>query len=160
MTNIQNLKTIEQKIGVTRNYQTPKIQMQVGLSWQHESKQPSGGINQINEALVLDWRWRRQVVDDPFFIRRGDVTEIRIGGGVQSLLSDQNFLRTYARHQTWWPVGARDTFFFVRKSVIPSPIHVLAFRKNICFAPGVFNRFVAMISKASVNEKAMPWWVR
>lgn len=111
MTNIQNLKTIEQKIGVTRNYQTPKIQMQVGLSWQHESKQPSGGINQINEALVLDWRWRRQVVDDPFFIRRGDVTEIRIGGGVQSLLSDQNFLRTYARHQTWWPVGARDTFF-------------------------------------------------
>lgn len=111
MTNIQNLKTIEQKIGVTRNYQTPKIQMQVGLSWQHESKQPSGGINQINEALVLDWRWRRQVVDDPFFIRRGDVTEIRIGGGVQALLSDQNFLRTYARHQTWWPVGARDTFF-------------------------------------------------
>lgn len=111
MTNIQNLKTIEQKIGVTRNYQTPKIQMQVGLSWQHESKQPSGGINQINEALVLDWRWRRQVVDDPFFIRRGDVTEIRIGGGVEALLSDQNFLRTYARHQTWWPVGARDTFF-------------------------------------------------
>lgn len=112
MTDIQNLKTIDQKIGVTRNYQTSKIQMQVGLSWQHENKRPSGAINQTNDALVLDWRWRSQIVDDPFFIRRGDVTEIRVGGGLQALFSDQNFLRTYARHQTWWPIGSRDTLYF------------------------------------------------
>lgn len=111
MTDIEGLKTVEQKIGVSRNYQTPSLFMQLGLNWQREHKKPDGAINQINEALVLDWRWRRQVVDDPVNIRRGDITEVRIGGGSQQLLSDQDFIRTYARHQSWWPVGSRDTFF-------------------------------------------------
>ena len=111
MTDIQNLKTNEQKIGMTRNYQTPEIQMQFGLNWQRENKQPAGAINQINEALTLDWRWRRQIVDDPLNIRRGNVTEIRIGGGSQQLLSTQDFVRTYARHQIWWPVGSQDVIF-------------------------------------------------
>jgi len=111
MTDIQNLKTNEQKIGMTRNYQTQEIQMQFGLNWQRENKQPAGAINQINEALTLDWRWRRQIVDDPLNIRRGDVTEIRIGGGSQQLLSTQDFVRTYARHQSWWPVGSQDVIF-------------------------------------------------
>lgn len=111
MTDIQNLKTNEQKIGMTRNYQTPEIQMQFGLNWQRENKQPAGAINQINEALTLDWRWRRQVVDDPINIRRGNVTEVRIGGGSQQLLSTQDFVRTYARHQIWWPVGSQDVIF-------------------------------------------------
>ncbi|WP_394807630.1 autotransporter assembly complex family protein [Nitrosomonas sp.] len=111
MTDIQNLKTNEQKIGITRNYQTPEIQMQFGLNWQRENKQPAGAINQINEALTLDWRWRRQIVDDPLNIRRGNVTEIRIGGGSQQLLSTQDFVRTYARHQIWWPVGSQDVIF-------------------------------------------------
>ena len=111
MTDIQNLKTNEQKIGMTRNYQTPEIQMQFGMNWQRENKQPAGAINQINEALTLDWRWRRQIVDDPLNIRRGNVTEIRIGGGSQQLLSTQDFVRTYARHQIWWPVGSQDVIF-------------------------------------------------
>ena len=111
MTDIQNLKTNEQKIGITRNYQTPEIQMQFGMNWQRENKQPSGAIDQINEALTLDWRWRRQIVDDPLNIRRGNVTEIRIGGGSQQLLSTQDFVRTYARHQIWWPVGSQDVIF-------------------------------------------------
>jgi translocation and assembly module TamA len=110
-TNIENLKTIEQKIGISRNYQTPETQMQFGLSWQRENKKPEGAINQINEALVLDWRWRHQIVDDPVNIRRGNATEVRIGGGSQLFLSDQDFIRTYARHQSWWPVGSRDVIF-------------------------------------------------
>ncbi len=111
MTDIQNLKTNEQKIGITRNYQTQETQMQLGLNWQRENKKPAGAINQINEALTLDWRWRRQVVDDPINIRSGNVTEIRIGGGSQQLLSSQDFVRTYARHQIWWPAGSQDAIY-------------------------------------------------
>ncbi len=110
-TDIEHLKTVEQKIGVSRNYQTPKTQMQFGLNWQREHKKPEGAINQINKVLTLDWRWRRQVVDNPLHIRRGDVTEIRIGGGSQLFFSDQDFIRTYARHQSWWPVGSQDVIF-------------------------------------------------
>ncbi len=111
MTDIEKLKTIEEKVGITRNYQTQKIKMYLSLNWHHENKRPAGAINQINEALVLDWRWRRQVVDDPVNIRRGDVTDLRVGGGSQLFLSDQDFVRTYAQHQTWWPVGKKDVFF-------------------------------------------------
>ncbi len=112
MTDIENLKTIDQKVGFNRNYQTPETQMQFGLNWQREDKRPDGAIHQINEALTLDWRWRRQIVDNPLHVRRGDATEIRVGGGTQLLLSDQDFLRAYARHQSWWPIGSRDVIFF------------------------------------------------
>ncbi len=112
MTDIENLKTVEQKVGLSRNFQTTDTQMQLGLNWQREDKQPDGAIHQINDALTLDWRWRRQIIDNPLHIRRGDATEIRIGGGTQFLLSDQDFIRTYARHQSWWPVGSQDVIFF------------------------------------------------
>jgi len=111
MTDIENLKTTEEKIGATRNYRTQEIQEQFGLNWQREDKNPAGALNQINKALALDWRWRRQVVDDPLHIRRGDVTEIRVAGGSQHILSDQNFIRTYARQQSWWPVGSQHVLF-------------------------------------------------
>jgi len=111
MTDIAGLKTDVQKAGLTRNYQTPTTTMQLGLNWQREHKKPDGANDQINQALVLDWRWRRRIVDDPVNVRRGDITEIRIGGGSRQLLSDQDFIRTYANHQSWWPVGSRDTFF-------------------------------------------------
>lgn len=111
MTDIAGLKTDVQKAGVTRNYRTPTTLMQFGLNWQREHKKPDGANDQINRALVLDWRWRRLVVDDPVNVRRGDITEVRIGGGIRQLLSDQDFIRTYVSHQSWWPVGARDTFY-------------------------------------------------
>lgn len=110
-TDIQGLRTIEEKVGISRNFQTATIQMQFGLNWQRENKKPDGAINQTNDALVLDWRWRRLVIDDPINIRRGNLTELRIGGSSQQLLSEQDFIRTYAKHQSWWPVGERDVFF-------------------------------------------------
>ena len=110
-TDIQGLRTIEEKVGISRNFQTTTIQMQFSLNWQRENKKPDGAINQTNDALVLDWRWRRLVIDDPINIRRGNLTELRIGGSSQQLLSEQDFVRTYAKHQSWWPVGERDVFF-------------------------------------------------
>lgn len=107
---IQNLKTVDRNLGVTRSRTLGQIETQIGINWQDEKRRPEGGIQQINQALVLDWQWRRRTVDDPLFPRRGNVTEFRFGGASRELLSDQNFLRSYARHQIWWPVGARDIF--------------------------------------------------
>ncbi len=111
MTDIKGLETIGQKVSLTRNYRTISILRQISLSWQRERKRPSGGINQINKALVLDWHWRYHVVDNPLHIRHGNVTEVRIGGAIQQLLSDQDFIRSYARHQSWWPIGKHDVLF-------------------------------------------------
>ena len=111
MTDIKNLKTVNQRVSFNRIYQSETLLRQLGLTWQREEKRPSGGINQTATALALDWRWRYHKIDDPVHIRRGIATEVRIGGGSQHVLSDQDFIRTYARHQNWWPVGKRDVLF-------------------------------------------------
>ncbi|MDO9102883.1 MAG: BamA/TamA family outer membrane protein [Candidatus Nitrotoga sp.] len=111
LTDIEGLETINQSTNFTRRYVTKTIQRQVGLSWQREKRLPSSGIRENNEALVLDWQWRKNKVDNPLNIRQGSISEIRIGGASQQVLSDQTFFRTYARQQFWWPVGKRDVLF-------------------------------------------------
>jgi translocation and assembly module TamA len=110
ITLIQGLKTIDRNLGVTRSRTLGQIETQTGINWQEEDKRPEGGTREINQALVLDWQWRRRAVDDPLYPRRGSLAEIHVGGASRELLSDQNFLRSYARQQIWWPVGEHDTF--------------------------------------------------
>lgn len=107
---IEGLKTARTKLGVTRSRTLGRIETRLGVNWQQENRKPAGGIQESNQALVLDWQWHYRAVDNPMYPRRGDVTELRVGGGSRQLLSDQNFLRSYARHQIWWPVGERDVF--------------------------------------------------
>ncbi len=38
----------------------------------------------------------------------GQLTEVRLGGASKSLASDQDFLRSYVRHQAWIPFGEND----------------------------------------------------
>jgi translocation and assembly module TamA len=85
-----------------------KTETRLALNWQREDRAPKGGLHQINQTLVLDGQLRYRSVDDPLFPRDGNVTELRIGGGSKQALSDQNFLRTYIRHQFWYPIGKRD----------------------------------------------------
>ena len=105
---IQELETVREKVGISRNQLYDKTETRLALNWQREDRAPKGGLHQINETLVLDGQLRYRSVDDPLFPRNGNVTEVRIGGGSKQALSDQNFLRTYIRHQFWYPVGSRD----------------------------------------------------
>ncbi len=110
-TDIENLKTMNQRVSMSRQYLTKKILHQYGISWQRENKRPSGEENQINTALALNWRWRYNRIDDPVNIRDGYVTDLRVSGASQQLLSDQDFIQTYARQQFWWPIGKRDVLY-------------------------------------------------
>ncbi|CAH1387710.1 Autotransporter secretion outer membrane protein TamA [Candidatus Nitrotoga sp. M5] len=110
-TDIKDLETINQSINLTRGYVTKTTLRQLGISWQREKRLPSGGIRENNEALVIDWQWRKNNVDNPLNVRKGSISEIRIGGANQQILSDQSFLRTYARQQFWWPIAKRDVLF-------------------------------------------------
>ena len=108
---IQELETTRQRIGVTRNQISGKIETRIGVNWQREDRQPKGGLQTINQTLALDGHLHYRSVDNPLFPRDGSVTEVRIGGGSRQLLSDQDFLRTYVRHQFWQPVGKRDVLY-------------------------------------------------
>ncbi len=108
---IQELETIRQRIGLTRNQILGKIETRVGVIWQREDRQPQGGLQTINQTLALDGQFYYRSVDNPLFPRDGSVTELRVGAGSRQLLSDQDFLRTYIRHQFWQPIGKRDVLF-------------------------------------------------
>lgn len=107
-TQIEGLETRLDKFGVTRSRNRYGIETGVGIYWQQEQRLPAGGIRETDQALVLDWRWYRRDVDDPLAPMTGELTEMRLGGASQSLLSDQDFLRAYIRHQAWMPLSKKD----------------------------------------------------
>lgn len=110
-TTIEDLETIREKVALNRNQLVGKTETRIGINWQREDRDPKGGLHQTNQTLVLDGQLRYRSVDDALFPRDGSVIEVRIGGGSKQLLSDQSFLRTYYRHQYWYPVGKRDVLF-------------------------------------------------
>ena len=110
-TDIKDLETINQRVSISRQHLTKNLLQQYGISWQREEKRPSGGNNQTNEALALNWRWRHHLIDDPVYIRDGRVTEIYVSGGSQQVLSDQDFIFTHGQQQFWWPIGKRDVLY-------------------------------------------------
>ena len=87
-----------------------KTETRIGINWQRKAG-PQRRLHQTNQTLVLDGQLRYRSVDDALFPRDGSVIELRIGGGSKQLLSASEFLRTYYRHQYWYPVGNRDVLF-------------------------------------------------
>ena len=108
---IQELETTREKVGISRYQTSGNMETQLAINWQREDRRPKGGLHQLNQTLVLDGHLRYRSVDNPLFPRDGSVTELRIGGGSKQALSDQDFLRTYMRHQSWYPVGERHVLF-------------------------------------------------
>lgn len=107
---IEGLVSARQVLGVGRSRTQGQIETRLGLDWQRERQQPSGGTEQNDRALALGWRWIQRSVDDPLKPRNGHLIELRLAGATQRLLSDQDFVHTHLRVQTWWPLGERDTF--------------------------------------------------
>lgn len=59
-------------------------------------------------ALVPAWSWTRRDTDDPLFPRRGNLIHVEAGFAVKGLLTDQTFIRGYARGQQYLPIGKDD----------------------------------------------------
>jgi translocation and assembly module TamA len=108
---IQELETMREKVGVSRNQISGNMETRLAVNWQREDRDPKGGVHQVNQTLALDGYMRYRSVDNPLFPRDGSVTELRMGGGSRQALSDQDFLRTYVRHQFWHPIGERHVLF-------------------------------------------------
>lgn len=108
-TDIQGLETTNHALSVARSRTQGQIETRLGINWQREKRKPLDSVEESIQALVPDWHWIRRTVNDPLYPRRGDVTEVRIGGARKRLLSDKDFLRTLVRYQVWWPMNKRDS---------------------------------------------------
>jgi translocation and assembly module TamA len=107
-TQIQGLETRTNKLSVIRGRTLFDIETGIGPYWQQEQQIPEGGVRQTAQALVIDWYWNRRRVDNPLSPMSGSLTQVRLGGAAKSLLSDQDFVRSYLRYQKWIPLAESD----------------------------------------------------
>lgn len=89
--------SIEQRLGI--NFTQEKVLVNENTSLESERK---------SRALVVSagWIWRN--VDDVFAPTKGQRAQIDFAFSEKSLISDQRFLRAYAKYQVWVPVAKRD----------------------------------------------------
>jgi translocation and assembly module TamA len=107
-TSNQGLDTRRGAVAGYRQLIFAKTEYRLGLSYQVEQSMPEGAQESINRALapVAEATWR--LVDDVLNPRRGGVLNLKFAGGAKAVLSDQNFLKTYALYQHWFPLSPVD----------------------------------------------------
>lgn len=105
---IEGLDTSVQAIGLTRTKPRGDIETTITLRYQHETLRPAGLAQTSRNALTANWAWVQRKVDNVLDPRSGYVLHVELGGGAKSLLSDQDFIRSYGRLVRYQPVGQRD----------------------------------------------------
>ena len=96
-------------LGIKRTSTTGRLEQRLGLNITREKITVQGEPEEMNKALVasIGWTWRD--VDDAFAPRRGQILQLDIAASEKRLLSDQRFIRTYAKYQRWIPVAKTDS---------------------------------------------------
>lgn len=102
---IEGLRTRRHAIGAVRAWLHGVNETAFSLRYQQETLRPDGADDARNRALTASLSWTRRAVDNVFDPRQGYVLRTEIGGGARSLMSDQDFLRLYARAARYLPVG-------------------------------------------------------
>lgn len=105
---IERLDSSRVLLGVARTKPRGDIETRIGLSAQAERNKPDEGDPTRASALALNWSWTRRHVNNLISPRRGYVLNVQFGGGLQLLLSDANFVRSYGRLTYYWPLAERD----------------------------------------------------
>ena len=99
------------RIGVAgyRHWRLDQYEVQAGLSYQVQRSFPTGGDVTIKRALapIVFTTWR--FVDNVFDPRKGGVLNMQLAAGSKSLASGEDFVKTYAQYQHWFPIGDIDT---------------------------------------------------
>ncbi|WP_417069604.1 autotransporter assembly complex protein TamA [Niveibacterium terrae] len=107
---ISDLRTRRYSTGVVRSRTLQRMETRTSLNYQHETTEATGAQAQTSEALTLNFGVDLRTTDNPADPREGAATGFQIGGGARNLMSDQNFLRLYARAQYYQPAGRSGTF--------------------------------------------------
>jgi translocation and assembly module TamA len=104
----QGLETRRVAVAGYRQLIFEKVEYRLGVSFQAEQSKPDLGEWALSRALapVGEFTWRH--VDNVLNPTRGGVLNVKLAGGAKAALSDQNFLKTYAMYQHWFPLSPAD----------------------------------------------------
>jgi len=107
-TSNQGLDTRRGAVAAYRQLFYEKVETRFGLSFQAEQKLPEGAPETLSRALapIAELTWRR--VDDVLNPKRGGVLTLKLAGGAKAVLSDQDFVMTYAQYQHWFALSSVD----------------------------------------------------
>lgn len=105
---VSGLVTNTQAFGITRARARDRIATSLSLRWQHESTE-TANTKKDSRTLTLDYGWKWTKLDNVMDPRDGLIIDLKAGGGLKAVLSDQNFLRTSGRVVWYRPIGERDT---------------------------------------------------
>lgn len=102
---IEGLVTQTSSFGAKRVITENGVEKRLGLSFIYEQSQLDDEEKMYTKALVpsIGRTWR--VIDNTFDPHQGHVTQVDLSAGAKLALSDQNFVRLYAKHQQWIPIN-------------------------------------------------------
>ncbi|WP_316400865.1 autotransporter assembly complex protein TamA, partial [Burkholderia pseudomallei] len=111
-TNVSDTRIYSARVGAQRTRTGQFIDYSYSLMFYQDRLDQNGAGPTTSRALVPQWAWTRRNVDDPLFPRSGNLIHAEAGFAVKGVLTDQTFIRGYARGQQYVPVGKRDLFVF------------------------------------------------
>jgi translocation and assembly module TamA len=107
-TSNQGLETSRIAVAGYRQHVYQKTELRVGLSFQAEQKRPEGADETLSRALAPSAELTMRLVDDVLNPTRGGVLTLKVAAGAKALLSDQDFVMTYAQYQHWFALSPAD----------------------------------------------------
>jgi len=107
---VSGLLVTRTAFGIKRTSTRGHLEQRLGANLSRERAEPDGEAATFTKALVgtVGWTWRD--VDDSFAPRKGQIYQLDFALSEKALISDQRFIRVYAKHQRWIPAGKQDGF--------------------------------------------------
>ncbi len=104
---IEGQETRSSLVAAKRNRKDGAIETTLALQYQTETQTVGDVADARNQALSVHYGWTKRAVGRAFYPRRGYVLTLQASGAADALLSDTSFVRLYARHTQYFPLGAR-----------------------------------------------------
>ncbi|MDN7604571.1 autotransporter assembly complex protein TamA [Burkholderia gladioli] len=111
-TNVSDVRIYSARLGLQRTKTSQNIDYSYSIMFYQDRLDQNGAGPTTSRALVPQWSWTRRNVNDPLFPRSGNLIHAEAGFAVKGVLTDQSFIRGYARGQQYIPIGKRDLIFF------------------------------------------------
>lgn len=88
---------------------TPRSELVFSAAIYDERRELPGQPRNAFNSLPLNVSWTRRKLDDPLYPRAGFLFNVQAGGAIESVLSDEPFLRLYGKASAFWPLGSKGT---------------------------------------------------
>ncbi|CAG4888317.1 Translocation and assembly module subunit TamA [Paraburkholderia saeva] len=111
-TDVSDTQIFSARAGVQRSRTSQFIDYTYSILYYQDRLEQNVGPSTTSNALLPAWSWTRRHTDDPIFPRSGNLVHVEAGFAVKHVLTDQTFVRGYARGQQYVPVGKRDLVLF------------------------------------------------